>query len=364
MLEARKKLIGLFPELTRALSAETRTQGSRIQLPFEQATSKAIELVRNYVNFLPRRDALILPGEGFVTFSGGFGTINEALEVLRGGNEIFLDGRGFWRPILDPILSSWRSRGFAPESELTKIRLVDGPAEGLPKLVTAAIRNQREFLTEEDVVEAKARAREARDGLRALTALAPAVTFIGSRRLLDDDAEVKTSGRLAELLTRQGVPVRIGGDGALLRAIERGIREADSDVKPQALLLDEGQLDLAELEASAAVAHVVHSAPVHKLLLYENTDAIVAAPGGIGTFDEVFEVATLMQTKKIPKRPLILIGRQFWQPILDALARGMFSNERKTIGPDDMKLFTVVDNEQEAADAILQHRSSRAQGAA
>jgi predicted Rossmann-fold nucleotide-binding protein len=360
IMEARARLISMFPHLAHALTAETRTQGARIAFyDMEQKTSPSVEKVEMFEHFLPRRAALIAPGAGFVCFPGGFGTLNEAFEVLRAKHTVLLDGRPFWTEIRDRLVSSWEARGFVSDRVLDRIELVDGPAEGLPELIRRAQQVPHDWKTRA-LVRGAEMAAEAKAGVRALTSLPPAVTFIGSRRLGERDREVDTAGRLAEILTRDHVPIRIGGDGPLLRRLSTSVRAADPSARLQALLLDEGQLDPREVEASADVAHVVHHAPVHKLLLYENTDAIVAAPGGVGTFDEVFEVATLMQTRKIPKRPLILIGREFWQPILDALKRAMFSGERQMIAENDMRLFQVVDDEHQAAEIIRRHRAGLA----
>jgi uncharacterized protein (TIGR00730 family) len=342
---ARKRLEKQFPALAKKLRAISRTQGARIVLEFEQRTNDAIELIQHFSNFLARRLALTEHAAGFVVFPGGFGTLNELFEVLRGDRPLVFDGRDFWGAPIGAILDAWRKRGFVSEGKLARLAIVDGPEEGLRHLLEFA----RHDKAPEPSVQAGLRmARDAGEALGKLAPLPSAVTFIGSRRLEARDREIEVAGRIAERLADRGVPVRIGGDGALLDAISAGVRRAKAHPRIQALLLDEGQLDVDQITNKCDIAAITHFAPVHKLVLYENTDAIVALPGGIGTFDEVFEVATLMQTKKIPKRPLILVGREFWQPILEAIENATRRKGAELIGPDDMKLFHVVDSEEEA----------------
>ena len=74
-------------------------------------------------------------------------------------------------------------------------------------------------------------------------------------------------------------------------------------------------------------------------------------PGGFGTFDEFFESVTLIQTGKIGKFPIVLVGTDFWKGLVDWIHQ-MVQQEEKNIGPEDLDLFTVVDTAEEAVDVI------------
>jgi hypothetical protein len=345
---ARNLLRTMIPrQHLRPLRDMSMTQGARIILDFEQATNADVEHLRRFAHFLPRRLALTERALGFVIFPGGLGTLNELFEVMRAKRPLVFHGTTFWREPIERVFQAWRDRGFVDGAQLDAYAVADGPATGLGHLIRSAFDAKPLQPKREDGV---AMAKDAHDALDILERLPRAVTFIGSRRLAKTDREVSVAERLAVLLAKADRPVRIGGDGELLHAVAKGVRRGHGGAHIQGLFLDEGQLDRAHVDRACDIAAVVHSAPVHKLVLYENTDAIVALPGGVGTFDEVFEVACLMQTKKIERRPLILVGKAYWEPIIDALLCAM--EAKGLVAPDDRSLFQIVDDELEAM-AIL-----------
>jgi uncharacterized protein (TIGR00730 family) len=85
-------------------------------------------------------------------------------------------------------------------------------------------------------------------------------------------------------------------------------------------------------------------------MLVKYSYAFIAMPGGFGTLDEIFETATLIQTGKINEFPLVLMGKDFWQPLLDFFRQRLVVN--KTINSVDADRITVTDSPQEAVDAI------------
>ena len=81
------------------------------------------------------------------------------------------------------------------------------------------------------------------------------------------------------------------------------------------------------------------------------SQGFVVMPGGFGTLDELFEAITLIQTKKIGKFPIILVGTTFWSGLMDWVQAVMIERE-KTVSPDDMKLIKIVDTEDEVVDVL------------
>jgi uncharacterized protein (TIGR00730 family) len=81
------------------------------------------------------------------------------------------------------------------------------------------------------------------------------------------------------------------------------------------------------------------------------SQGFVVMPGGFGTLDELFEAITLIQTKKIGKFPIILVGSSFWKGLLDWVKTVMIEQE-KTVSPSDMNLIKVVDTEDEVVEAL------------
>jgi uncharacterized protein (TIGR00730 family) len=90
---------------------------------------------------------------------------------------------------------------------------------------------------------------------------------------------------------------------------------------------------------------------VRKVIFVKYAQGFVILPGGFGTLDEFFEALTLIQTKKINKRPVVLIGKTYWQGLVDWIEASML-NQEQNISANDLSLFRVLDTAQEAFDYI------------
>jgi hypothetical protein len=90
---------------------------------------------------------------------------------------------------------------------------------------------------------------------------------------------------------------------------------------------------------------------VRKVMFQKYAQGFIVLPGGFGTFDEFFESATLIQTGKIGKFPIVLVGSEFWQGLISWIEK-VVQEEQKNISPEDIDLFTVVDSAKEAVDVI------------
>ncbi len=355
-VDARQKITTLFPELLEKLD-QLETQGSRIRLPFEQETSPYIEKLQEFEHFLPRRLALTLSTVGFDTFPGGFGTLNEAFEVIHLGMPATFHSKTFWSGMLGKLSERWEARGLVDKSVLDNLKVVDGAAEGLPHILERVGQHAPPSV---DPAEAKKMVADIQTGLPAIAAREPAVSIIGGFRLDPDASEVKAARGLAAQLTGAGVPMRLGSDGPLYDAVVAGMKSADPDAKLDVVLQRYAGKDPSyKVGPEAEVVAAVDTDAAHKLLGYEQTDALVALPGGVGTFDRVFELATLIQCGKTPARPMVLVGKEFWQPLLDEIRKAMLEGPRKTIGDDDLELFTVVDTAEEAFSVIQGFRAAQ-----
>jgi len=94
-----------------------------------------------------------------------------------------------------------------------------------------------------------------------------------------------------------------------------------------------------------------------KALMAELSDAFVALPGGFGTLDEIFETATLVQTGKIKEFPIVLVVREFWEPLIDFLKTRPLA--AATIGAIDLERFTVTDSPEEVARSVTETAMTR-----
>lgn len=368
-VEARAKLAELAPpSVAERLREDFKAQGSRMggNLPFEQKASANIEEMATFHHFIPRRLALTEGAPVFSIFPGGIGTLNELFEVLRADRAVLFEARAFWQEAVEVLNQQWSARGLVDPARPPRMALADGPAEGLPFLLQAAretpARDVRAIVRNIESLRA-----ELLEAPLALTKVEPAIAFLGGRRLSAGDAEVQTAGRLAERLAKRGLPSRLGGPGPLFDAVAAGT-EAGSGPKVQAFLQESPALDVEALRARAQVGFVAQSAIAHKTLMYENTLGIVALPGGAGTMDEVFEIACLISTGNAPPRPIVLVGRDFWEPIIDAFEKAM---DPASSDPDVMRavkhgefrrLFAIVDDEGSALTALTRIPSDKEGG--
>ena len=179
-------------------------------------------------------------------------------------------------------------------------------------------------------------------GFRALHFLGPCVTVFGSARFPETHRYYEMARRVGALLARDGFTVMTGGGPGIMEAANRGAREAGGRSIGCNIELPKEQQPNTYLDRWVTFRHFF----VRKVMLVKYSYAFIAMPGGFGTLDEVTEAATLIQTGKISHFPLVLMGVEFWKPLLDFM-RGTLIKEG-TIGPDEVDFF-VTDSPEEAA---------------
>ena len=183
-------------------------------------------------------------------------------------------------------------------------------------------------------------------GFRALHFVGPCVTVFGSARFPEDHPYYALAREVGRSLARAGFTVMTGGGPGIMEAANRGAREAGGRSIGCNIELPREQAPNAYLDRWITFRHFF----VRKVMLVKYSYAFVALPGGFGTLDEIFETATLIQTGKIRDFPLVLMGVEFWQPLLDFVESRLVA--RATIDPADAARFVVTDSEEEAVAAI------------
>jgi uncharacterized protein (TIGR00730 family) len=183
-------------------------------------------------------------------------------------------------------------------------------------------------------------------GLRTFHFLGPCVTVFGSARFTEDHPYYQMARQVGALLARDGFTVMTGGGPGIMEAANRGAKEAGGRSVGCNIKLAHEQKPNPYLDRYVTFQHFY----VRKVMLVKYSYAFIAMPGGFGTLDEIFETATLIQTEKIQNFPLVLMGKEFWGPLLDFL-RGRLIQSR-TIDPIDAERILVTDSPEEAVGSI------------
>jgi uncharacterized protein (TIGR00730 family) len=190
-------------------------------------------------------------------------------------------------------------------------------------------------------------------GFRALHFVGPCVTVFGSARFPEQHRYYEMARRVGAQLARDGFTVMTGGGPGIMEAANRGAREAGGRSIGCNIELPQEQKPNAYLDRWVTFRHFF----VRKVMLVKYSYAFIAMPGGFGTLDEVTEAATLVQTHKIAGFPIVLVGVEFWKPLLDFM-RGTLIKDG-TIDPGDLDEFFVTDSPEDAAAHVrhigLQH---------
>lgn len=191
------------------------------------------------------------------------------------------------------------------------------------------------------------------DGFDIVNADRKTVTFFGSARLDETNQHYKKAREFAGRLAGQGYTVVTGGGGGIMEAGNRGAYEAGGKSIGLNIKLPHEQT----LNSYTTQAMPFHYFFTRKVLLAYGAEAYVYFPGGFGTLDELFEIITLIQTGKMPKAPVILMGVQFWHGLETFIQEQLLAGEH-TISSEDESIYTVTDSIDEAIELINAHYST------
>jgi uncharacterized protein (TIGR00730 family) len=185
-------------------------------------------------------------------------------------------------------------------------------------------------------------------GFDILRKYSTAATFFGSARLTPQDPYYKAAEELAAKLARQGFAVITGGGPGIMEAANVGAFKVGGKSIGLNIQLPMEQ----KLNPYVTESESFHFFFSRKVMLAFASEVYVYFPGGFGTLDELFEIVTLIQTKKISRLPIVLFGRDFWAPFLQ-YAEKTLAGKYRTIDLDDLNILHVVDTVEEAYEYIL-----------
>lgn len=184
-------------------------------------------------------------------------------------------------------------------------------------------------------------------GFRALHFSGPCVTVFGSARFDENHEYYKLTQNLSGEIAKLGFTIMTGGGPGIMEAANRGAKEVGGKSVGCNIVLEHEQKPNPYLDKRVNIRYFF----VRKTLLIKYSYAFVVMPGGFGTLDELFEAVTLIQTKKIGKFPIILVGTEFWSGLLDWIKNVMI-DKMKNANPEDLNLIKIVDTEDEVLEAL------------
>ncbi len=210
---------------------------------------------------------------------------------------------------------------------------------------------EREFLSqtrtpEKEIQRLERIHDEFAQAFNALYSLGPAVTVFGSARFKEDHPYYQLARAVGAELAKAGFATLTGGGPGIMEAANRGAHEAGGASVGLNIILPHEQCANPYVDRSVEF----HYFFTRKVCLVKYSCAFIVMPGGLGTFDELFEAATLIQCRKIGPFPLILMGSKFWK----GLQRwGRFLIDQGVFSRDEIGFGRVTDSPKEAVDLIL-----------
>src|ERR1700712_1308599 len=184
------------------------------------------------------------------------------------------------------------------------------------------------------------------EGFGLLAELPRAVSVFGSARTPRDHPHYAAGVEIGAALARAGYAVITGGGPGAMEAANKGASEADGMSVGLGIELPFEQ-DLNEwVDVGIAFRYFF----VRKTMFVKYAQAFVILPGGFGTLDELFEALTLVQTRKVTRFPVILVGVSYWSGLLDWIRDSLVTSGR--VGPDDLDLITLTDDIDEVLTVI------------
>ncbi|MBI4878442.1 MAG: TIGR00730 family Rossman fold protein [Planctomycetes bacterium] len=184
------------------------------------------------------------------------------------------------------------------------------------------------------------------EALELLEDVEPAVSVFGSARTKPSNKYYKKARKLAAKLSEAGFSIITGGGPGIMEAANRGAKEAGGRSIGLNVQLPMEQVPNQYHDISMEFRYFF----VRKFMFVKFATAYVIFPGGFGTLDELFEALTLIQTDKIKVFPVVLIGSEYWEGLLDWIRDTMIPN--KTVSPSDLDLLYITDDIDEAAEIV------------
>jgi uncharacterized protein (TIGR00730 family) len=185
-------------------------------------------------------------------------------------------------------------------------------------------------------------------GFETLAQLPPSVAIFGSARAKPEDAAYIAAVEIARLLAQAGFGIITGGGPGIMEAGNKGAREGGATSIGCTIELHTQEQPNSYLDIALGFRYFL----VRKTMFIKYARAFVVFPGGFGTLDELFEVLTLIQTRKVSHFPIILYDTQYWRGLMNWIRETMLTSGK--IGPEDAGLLLLSDDPQEICNIVIE----------
>jgi uncharacterized protein (TIGR00730 family) len=187
------------------------------------------------------------------------------------------------------------------------------------------------------------------EGFEKLAKIGPCVTIFGSARTLDNHPYYKMTEEIAAKLVRHGYGVITGGGPGIMEAGNKGARSENGKSVGLNIILPFEQFNNSYIDTDKLITfdHFF----VRKVMFVKYSQGFIVMPGGFGTLDELFEALTLIQTKKIGRFPIVLVGKEYWEGLVKWIKETVMMQE-KNVNTEDLDLISIVDNPTDAVKVI------------
>ncbi|MCA4898840.1 MAG: TIGR00730 family Rossman fold protein [Bacteroidota bacterium] len=186
------------------------------------------------------------------------------------------------------------------------------------------------------------------EGFEKLAKIGPCVTIFGSARVKPDNKYYKMAEEIAYQLVQQGYGVVTGGGPGIMEAGNKGANRAGGKSVGLNIYLPHEQKGNPYIDPDKLITFDYFF--VRKVMFVKYSQGFIVMPGGFGTIDELSEALTLIQTKKIGRFPIVLVGKKFWSGMIDWIKEVLV--DEKMISPEDLDLFSIVDTPEDAVQVI------------
>jgi uncharacterized protein (TIGR00730 family) len=186
-------------------------------------------------------------------------------------------------------------------------------------------------------------------GFEKLAKIGPCVSIFGSARTKPDNPYYIMAEEIAAKLVRHGYGVITGGGPGIMEAGNKGAHIQGGKSVGLNIQLPFEQFNNVYIDSDKLITFDYFF--VRKVMFVKYAQGFIVMPGGMGTLDELFEAITLIQTQKIGRFPIVLVGRSYWQGLIDWIENVMLGQENN-ISAEDLKLINIVDNPTDAVKVI------------